>query len=57
MPLNPERDRLMDQAAGKAKWKRWGPYLSERAWGTGWTALIASLLFEYGGQHGNTGDE
>ncbi|HEX3622434.1 MAG TPA: hypothetical protein VHT97_08975 [Acidimicrobiales bacterium] len=26
-----ERERLEDQAAG---WKRWGPYLSERAWGT-----------------------
>ena len=34
MPLNPERDRLMEQAAGKANWKRWGPYLSERQWGT-----------------------
>ena len=26
-----ERERLADTAAG---WKRWGPYLSERAWGT-----------------------
>ncbi len=26
-----ERDRLADAAA---RWKRWGPYLSERAWGT-----------------------
>jgi hypothetical protein len=34
MPLNPERERLTEQAAGKANWKRWGPYLSERAWGT-----------------------
>src|SRR5262249_11004046 len=34
MALNPERDRLMEQAAGKANWKRWGPYLSERQWGT-----------------------
>ena len=34
MALNPERDRLMEQEAGKANWKRWGPYLSERAWGT-----------------------
>jgi hypothetical protein len=24
---------------------------------TGWTALIASILFEYGGQHGSTSDE
>ena len=28
---NAERDRLADTGAG---WKRWGPYLSERAWGT-----------------------
>jgi hypothetical protein len=34
MPLNPERERLLEQAAGKGNWKRWGPYLSERAWGT-----------------------
>ena len=34
MRLNAERDRLMEQAAGKANWKRWGPYLSERQWGT-----------------------
>ena len=29
-PQNPERARLLD---GK-EWKRWGPYLSERQWGT-----------------------
>ena len=34
MPLNPERDRLTIQDAGRADWRRWGPYLSERAWGT-----------------------
>jgi hypothetical protein len=34
MALNPERDRLMEQEAGNANWKRWGPYVSERAWGT-----------------------
>ncbi len=32
--LNPERQRLADQRAGKADWRLWGPYLSERAWGT-----------------------
>jgi hypothetical protein len=31
---NPEQDRLLEHEAGKANWKRWGPYLSERAWGT-----------------------
>src|SRR5262245_7044904 len=34
MALNPERDRLMEQEAGKANWRRWGPYLSERPWRT-----------------------
>ena len=34
MPSNPERDRLLEHDAAKANWKRWGPYLSERAWGT-----------------------
>ena len=29
--MGAERDRLADAGAG---WKRWGPYLSERAWGT-----------------------
>jgi hypothetical protein len=31
MPPNPEKDRLAAHAAGKENWKRWGPYLSERA--------------------------
>ena len=26
--------RLADANAGRAEWRRWGPYLSERAWGT-----------------------
>jgi len=29
-----ERDRLEEQRSGQADWRRWGPYLSERAWGT-----------------------
>jgi len=29
-----ERKRLDDSASRKANWKRWGPYLSERQWGT-----------------------
>jgi hypothetical protein len=32
--LNVERQRLEDQRQGKAKWRLWGPYLAERAWGT-----------------------
>jgi hypothetical protein len=33
-PPNAEEQRLMDDAARKANWKRWGPYLAERQWGT-----------------------
>jgi len=29
-----ESRRLADSEARRADWKRWGPYLSERAWGT-----------------------
>src|SRR3974377_122720 len=29
-----EDNRLAESAARKKHWKRWGPYLSERAWGT-----------------------
>src|SRR5499427_9403298 len=29
-----ESDRLNDARQGRAAWKRWGPYLSERQWGT-----------------------
>jgi hypothetical protein len=31
---NPERDRLIEEVERDANWKRWGPYLSERQWGT-----------------------
>jgi hypothetical protein len=30
----PEHQRLQDARRGKTPWKRWGPYLSERQWGT-----------------------
>jgi len=29
-----EHQRLIDHRLRKANWKKWGPYLSERAWGT-----------------------
>jgi len=32
--LDPERERLEQSRDRKVHWKRWGPYLSERAWGT-----------------------
>ena len=31
---NPERLRLLAAKDGQAPWKLWGPYLSERQWGT-----------------------
>lgn len=30
----PEHQRLQEQAEGTADWRKWGPYLSERQWGT-----------------------
>ena len=32
--LSAERQRLENQRSGAENWRRWGPYLSERAWGT-----------------------
>ncbi|MDE3135145.1 MAG: glucosidase, partial [Acidobacteriota bacterium] len=32
--MNQETTRLREADAGKANWKLWGPYLSERQWGT-----------------------
>jgi hypothetical protein len=32
--VNAERERLAEVPKGRAPWRRWGPYLSERAWGT-----------------------
>ncbi|MEX2216715.1 MAG: glucosidase [Phycisphaeraceae bacterium] len=44
---NAETRRLGDDAKRKANWKRWGPYLSERQWGT---------VREDYSQHGNCWD-
>src|SRR5271170_2903001 len=32
--MNPEQVRLSEDAKREKDWKRWGPYLSERQWGT-----------------------
>jgi hypothetical protein len=32
--MSAESDRLQEAREGKAAWKKWGPYLSERQWGT-----------------------
>lgn len=34
MVHNPESDRLEEARTAKVPWKKWGPYLSERQWGT-----------------------
>jgi hypothetical protein len=34
VPAGAERKRLADDAARRENWKRWGPYLAERQWGT-----------------------
>ena len=32
--MTPEQKRLEESRAAKVHWQRWGPYLSERQWGT-----------------------
>ena len=32
--MTAEAKRLEESRSRKSHWKRWGPYLSERAWGT-----------------------
>src|SRR5438093_8844600 len=32
--MTAERDRLLEVPTGRSPWRRWGPYLSERKWGT-----------------------
>src|SRR5207249_3412223 len=32
--VSAEHDRLHEVPHGRSPWRRWGPYLSERAWGT-----------------------
>ena len=33
-PIAAEMQRLAEDRAGRQNWRRWGPYLSERQWGT-----------------------
>ncbi len=32
--MNQEKERLAEAATGPERWRRWGPFLSERQWGT-----------------------
>ena len=34
LPATPEHERLQGQRGDLQAWRRWGPYVSERAWGT-----------------------
>jgi hypothetical protein len=34
MNKDAEKQRLQQERTGEAQWKKWGPYLSERQWGT-----------------------
>src|SRR5690349_18511518 len=34
MPSNAEQNRLQQDKSGVKNWRKWGPYLSERQWGT-----------------------
>jgi hypothetical protein len=34
MKISTERQRLANEGAGTENWRRWGPYLAERQWGT-----------------------
>src|SRR6516225_3728318 len=34
LTMSAEHERLLEVPTGRSPWRRWGPYLSERAWGT-----------------------
>ncbi|HVS37299.1 MAG TPA: glucosidase, partial [Gemmataceae bacterium] len=34
IPMNDEQQRLEEDRLGRQSWRRWGPYLSDRQWGT-----------------------
>jgi hypothetical protein len=46
--MTKEEIRLAESGTRKKHWKRWGPYLSERAWGT------VREDYSRTGTHGNT---
>src|SRR6266436_504084 len=33
-PMNAEHQRMEEDRLGLASWRRWGPYVSDRQWGT-----------------------
>src|SRR5476651_2743784 len=60
-----EKQRLAEDAAGRQNWRRWGPYLSERQWGTvredyspggnAWTYVNHDLARSYAYRWGEEG--
>jgi hypothetical protein len=34
VPIDPERERLRECRDDGGRWRRWGPYIADRAWGT-----------------------
>lgn len=58
--MNSEKRRLAEAQAGAAPWQKWGPYLSERQWGTvredysagGGALSDAGLIYCLGGRRG-----
>ncbi|MEI9962972.1 MAG: hypothetical protein WDM76_18200 [Limisphaerales bacterium] len=48
-PVHAEAQRLAELDAKKTKWDLWGPYLSERQWGT-----VREDFIRPAARHGNT---
>src|ERR1041385_3550497 len=45
--MNAERQRLGSDAHALARWRKWGPYLADRAWGTVREDYIAGFSDRY----------
>lgn len=45
--MDPEQQRLDEDRDRKKNWKRWGPYVSEREWGTVREDYSASVTYSY----------
>lgn len=49
--LTQEEKRLKEDRERTRYWKRWGPYVAERQWATGWSCFsffFFSLLVSFG---------
>ena len=43
--LTQEEKRLREDRERTRYWKRWGPYVAERQWATGWSCFSFILFF------------